>query len=367
MKITRIDVYQKTLRLSDAIYSWSKGRSVEALDATFVKLTTDDGLSGYGECTPLGPAYMPSYAEGVRAGLRLLGPHVVGLDPREPKAVNLVMDSVMAGHEYAKTPIDIACWDLLGKAAGLPISTLLGARYVEEFPVYRALSQGSAEEMVESAAKFRAQGIRHFQMKVGGEADEDIARIRAVLDFAQEGETVVADANTGWTLHQATRVVNAFAGENLYIEQPCATLAECLSIRARTDLPMVLDEIITSIPIFVDAYSRGALDVLNAKVSRWGGITKTAQIRDLAQALGVALDLEDAASSDVMSAAMAHLADSTRPEAFFTASIWNYRLRESVSPDSPKPVNGRVSVPRGPGLGITVDEEALGEPIFTIA
>ena len=237
---------------------------------------------------------------------------------------------------------------------------------MEEFPVYRALSQGSAEEMVASAAKFRAQGIRHFQMKVGGEADEDIARIRAVLNFAEEGETVVADANTGWTLHQATRVVNAFAGENLYIEQPCATLAECLSIRARTDLPMVLDEIITSIPIFVDAYSRGALDVLNAKVSRWGGITKTAQIRDLAQALGVALDLEDAASSDVMSAAMAHLAGSTRPEAFFTASIWNYRLRESVSPDSPKPVNGRVNVPRGPGLGITVDDEALGAPVFTI-
>ena len=96
MKITRIDVYQKTLHLSDTVYAWSKGRSVETLDATFVKLTTDDGLSGYGECTPLGPAYMPSYAEGVRAGLRVLGPHMIGLDPREPKAVNLVMDSVMA-------------------------------------------------------------------------------------------------------------------------------------------------------------------------------------------------------------------------------------------------------------------------------
>ena len=366
MKITRIDVYQKTLHLSDAIYSWSKGRSVEALDATFVKLTTDDGLSGFGECTPLGPAYMPSYAEGVRAGLRVLGPHMIGLDPREPKAVNLVMDSVMAGHEYAKTPIDIACWDLLGKAAGLPISTLLGARYVEEFPVYRALSQGSAEEMVASAAKFRAQGIRHFQMKVGGEADEDIARIRAVLDFAKREKPSWPTPTRDGLFTRLRGSSTRFAGEKLYIEQPCATLAECLSIRARTDLPMVLDEIITSIPIFVDAYSRGALDVLNAKVSRWGGITKTAQIRDLAQALGVALDLEDAASSDVMSAAMAHLAGSTRPEAFFTASIWNYRLRESVSPDSPKPVNGRVSVPRGPGLGITVDEEALGAPVFTV-
>lgn len=366
MRITRLDVYQKNLHLLEGTYAWSKGRSVNSLDATFVKITTDDGLSGYGECTPLGPTYMPSYAEGVRTGLRELGPNLIGLDPLQPKAVNTEMDAALAGHEYVKTPIDIACWDVLGKATGLPVSTLLGAQYVREFPVYRALSRGTAEEMAESAAKYREQGIRHFQLKVGGRPEEDIVRIRAVLDFVEVGETVVADANTGWTLHEATRVVNAFGGEKLYIEQPCATLAECLTIRSRTDLPMVLDEIITSIPIFLEAYNQNGLDVLNAKVSRWGGITKTAQVRDLAQTLGVAVDFEDAASGDVMAAALAQLVASTRPQTFFTASIWNPRFKESVSPDAPWPVNGRVKVPQGPGLGITVDEEALGEPIFTI-
>ncbi|MCH9035709.1 MAG: mandelate racemase/muconate lactonizing enzyme family protein [Chloroflexi bacterium] len=366
LKIERIDVYQKTYTVVEEVYAWSRGRSVSSLDGTVVKLTTGEGLVGYGECVPLGPAYMPSYAEGVRTGVRELGPQLIGLDPLHLKAINTFMDSVMSGHGYVKTPIDIACWDLLGKATGQPISTLLGARYVEDFPIYRALSQGTPEEMVESAARYRAQGIRHFQMKVGGTADEDIPRIKAVLDSVQDGEVVVADANTGWNLHQATRVVNALRGERVYIEQPCPTLAECLSVRSRTSLPMVLDEVITGVPAFLEAYRQSAMDVINIKVSRVGGLTKAAQLRDLAQDLGVAVDLEDAASSDIMAAALAHLVASTRPEAFFTASIWNYRLRESISPDAPRPENGRVPVPKGPGLGITIDEEALGPPLFSI-
>ena len=277
------------------------------------------------------------------------------------------MDSVFYGHEYVKSPIDIACWDLLGRATGQPVSTLLGARYVDDFPIYRSLSQGSPQEMVERAAQYRADGIRHFQVKVGGEPDDDIARVRAVLEESQPGEVVVADANTGWNLHQATRVVNGLRGEKVYIEQPCLTLAECLSVRARTDLPMVLDEVITGVGPFLEAYRTRAMDAINLKVSRVGGITKAAQVRDLAQALGVAVDIEDAAGGDVMAAAISHLAASTRPEFLFTATVSNNRYKERVSPDAPRPKKGRVSVPRGPGLGITVDEESLGQPLFSIS
>ena len=108
--------------------------------------------------------------------MRVLGPHMIGLDPREPKAVNLVMDSVMAGHEYAKTPIDIACWDLLGKAAGLPISTLLGARSWRSSRYIVRCPRGRRRRWWKVRPS-SGQGIRHFQMKVGGGADEDIARL----------------------------------------------------------------------------------------------------------------------------------------------------------------------------------------------
>ena len=367
MKIVRIDVYQKSYHLIEKMYAWSGGHSVTALDSTIVKVTTDQGLTGYGECVPLGAAYMPAYAEGVRSGIRELGPQLLGRDPLQIKALNSYMDSIMFGHEYVKTPIDIACWDLLGQATGQPISTLLGARYVEDFPIQKPISKGSPKEMVERMARYRAEGIRHFQMKMGGDPDEDIDRVKTVLDATEVGEVVVADANTGWNLHQATRVVNALKGEGVYIEQPCPTLAECLVVRSRTSLPMILDEVITGIGPFLEAYNRRGMDVINIKVSRVGGLTKAAQLRDLAQSLGVALDHEDAASGDIMTTAIAHLAASTRPEFFFIASTANYRYHESVSPDAPRPNNGRVPVPKGPGLGITVDEKALGQPLFSIS
>ncbi|MFQ5873217.1 MAG: mandelate racemase/muconate lactonizing enzyme family protein [Dehalococcoidia bacterium] len=367
MKITRIDVYKKSYHLIEQVYAWSRGRSVSVLDSTIVKVHTDEGLAGYGECCPLGAAYMSAYPEGVRAGLKQLGPELLGRDPLQIKALNSFMDSVFYGHEYVKSPIDIACWDLLGRATGQPVSTLLGARYVDDFPIYRSLSQGSPQEMVERAAQYRADGVRHFQVKVGGEPDEDIARVRAVLEESQPGEVVVVDANTGWNLHQATRVVNGLRGETVYIEQPCLTLAECLAIRACTDLPMVLDEVITGVGPFLEAYRKRAMDAINLKVSRVGGLTKAAQVRDLAQVLGVAVDIEDAAGGDVMAAAISHLAASTRPEFLFTATVANNRYKESVSPDAPRPQKGRVSVPRGHGLGITVDEESLGQPLFSIS
>ncbi len=366
MKIARIDVYQKSYHLLEKVYAWSGGHSVTEVDSTIVKLTTDEGLVGYGECTPLGPAYMTAYADGVRAGIRELGPALLGRDPLQVRALNTFMDSALFGHNYVKSPIDIACWDLLGQATGQPVSILLGARYVEDFPIYRGVSQASPQEMVDKVAKYRAQGMHHFQLKVGGDPDEDIARIGAVLETVEPGEVVVADANTGWNLHQATRVVNALRGERVYIEQPCPTLTECLSVRARTDLPMVLDEVITGVGPFQEAYERRGMDVINLKVSRVGGITKAAQVRDLAQALGVALDIEDSPGGDIIACAITHLVASTRPEFFFAGTIANDRYHESVSPGAPRPKGGRAPVPRGPGLGLTVDEEALGPALFSI-
>src|SRR5918993_4690540 len=180
MHITRILAYRVELPLHETTYKWSGGKEVAVFDSTIVGVETDAGLVGYGEVCPLGPFYLPAYADGVRAGLRELAPHLIGEDPRQLAKLNGLMDAALKGHPYVKSGIDIACWDILGQAAGLPVCELLGGRYGDDFHLYRAISQDTPEAMAGRVAGYRAEGYRRFQLKVGGDPDVDIARIRAV-------------------------------------------------------------------------------------------------------------------------------------------------------------------------------------------
>src|SRR5205814_5542161 len=104
--------------------------------------------------------YLPAYARGVRAGLAELAPHLLGEDPRQLARLNRRMDAALKGHPYVKSALDVACWDLLGQAAGLPTCTLLGGRYGEDFVLYRVISQESPEAMAGRVAAYRAEGYR---------------------------------------------------------------------------------------------------------------------------------------------------------------------------------------------------------------
>src|SRR6478752_6326927 len=171
MKISRILAFRVELPLHETTYAWSGGKSVQVFDSTIVRVETDDGLAGHGEVCPLGPFYLPAYADGVRAGVRELAPHLLGADPRQLGKLNRIMDAALKGHPYVKSGIDMACWDILGQAAKLPVCTLLGGRYGDDFVLYRAISQQAPHEMAAKVAGYRAEGYRRFQLKVGGEAD----------------------------------------------------------------------------------------------------------------------------------------------------------------------------------------------------
>jgi cis-L-3-hydroxyproline dehydratase len=366
MRIIQLDAYQLEYRLHEQRYAWSGGHAVTAFATTVVKVSTDEGLTGWGEVCPLGAGYMEAHPRGVPAGLAELGPELVGQDPRRLRAVNALMDRTLAGHRYVKSPIDIACWDILGQAAGLPVAALLGGAHVEDYPLYRAISQGTPEQMREWVARYRAGGYRRFQLKVGGDPDTDIARITAVLGVIEPGDILVADANTGWRPHEAIRVVNALRDRDYYVEQPCATLDECLVVRAHTPQPMVVDEIITGVEAFLLAHRHGAMDAVNIKISRVGGLTAAKQIRDLCESLGIVMTIEDSWGGDLTTTAIAHLAGSTRPEFLFTSTDFNSYIDVSIADDAPRRKDGRLRVPAGPGLGIHVDEARLGDPVLTI-
>lgn len=364
MKITSIQVYQIDLPLCEGRYRWSEGKSVDVFDSTVVEVKTDADIAGYGEVCPLGPVYLPAYARGVRAGIEELAPALIGDDPRQLLVINDKMDRELKGHPYVKSAIDIACWDILGKATGLPVCELMGGRYAEDVTLYRAISQRPAEEMATNVAEYRAEGYRRFQLKVGGNPDEDIERILAVSKILEPGDKLIADANTGWLMHEAMRVVNAVKDVDVYIEQPCASYKECLSIRRNTRLPFVLDEVIDSMAAILQGAADGAMDIVNIKISKFGGLTRAKQARDLCVSLGIAMTLEDSWGGDIVTAAIAHLAQGTPPELQFTSTDFNSYVTTSIADGAPQRVNGTMAASTEPGLGISPKHDVLGDPLW---
>jgi cis-L-3-hydroxyproline dehydratase len=367
MQIARIAAYAVDLPLHEGSYQWSGGKSVSVFDSTVVAIETDTGLTGYGEVCPLGPFYLPAYAAGARAGIAELAPHLIGADPLQLERINRRMDAALQGHPYVKSALDMACWDLLGKATGQPLCTMLGGRYGADVGLYRAISQDTPERMAARVAEYRAQGYARFQLKVGGDPAVDVARIRAAFAQLEPGNRLVADANTGWLMHDALRVVRAVRDVDVYIEQPCRSYEECLTVRRHCDHPFVLDESIDGLEVLLRAHADRAMDVVNIKISKLGGLTRARQARDLCVALGLGMTIEDSWGGDIVTAAIAHLAQSTPPEFLFTTTDFNSYVTVSIAAGAPQRTGGRMAASDAPGLGITPRMEVLGRALVEIA
>lgn len=366
MRITGIKAWQVDLPLKEGRYSWSNGNFVEVFDSTVVAVETDAGITGYAECCPLGSAYLPAYARGVRAGLEEIGPKLIGLDPTELGVLNRRMDAVLRGHPYVKSAVDTACWDVLGKATGMPVYRLLGGAEQDGIALYRAISQLPPDEMARNVEGYRKEGYTKFQLKVGGDADEDIARIRACRAILAPHEVLVADANTGWTMAEAARVAAAVAHLDVYIEQPCPSYEECLSVRRRTARPFVLDEVIGGMDALLRGLRDDAMDVINLKISKVGGLTKARAMRDLCVAAGIPMTIEDTWGGDIVTASIAHLARSTPAEFCFSATDFNSYGTVTIADGAPQRSGGTMTAGDAPGLGVVPRFDVLGDPVLVI-
>ena len=223
MKITRISVYQTDLPLEHP-YWLSGGRlKFECLDATFVKIETDAGITGWGEGTPWGHTYVPAHGPGIRAGIETMASFALGLDPRRVLDVERAMDLALPGHFYAKSPIDMACWDIAGKAAGLPIADLMGGGSRTPRPIASSVGAKTVEETREVIQRYRDRGYVAHSVKIGGDVERDVARVRYVESIRLPGEIVLYDVNRGWTRQQALRVMQATEDLKVMFEQPGET------------------------------------------------------------------------------------------------------------------------------------------------
>lgn len=363
MAIVRVTCFRQDQPFRDGPYVVSGGRVSEGFDSLVVRLTDEQGRDGWGEMSPLGTTYDPAFAAGARAAAEELAPALLGQGADQPIALTRALDQALKGHPYAKAAFDMAAWDLASRRAAVPLCDYLGGRYGEGTRLYRSLSKQAPEAMATRAQKYWAEGYRRLQVKIGGDAFEDEASLRAVAAALPPDAVLFCDANGGYAPSEARRFLQLTRELNYVFEQPCMTLRECLLLRSAAERPMVLDESIVDLESLCQAAFAG-IDGVTLKIARVGGVTKARLLRDAAVELGLMVTVEDTGGADIDTAAMAHLSIST-PEARrqHTVDFHNW-VTVSNGRGMPPTSGGLLRAPSGPGLGIAVDLAALGSPFF---
>lgn len=373
MRIERIEVFQKDLPFSGGVYRLSGGREYTSFDATLVRITTEDGITGWGESTPFGTNYVAAHARGVRAGIDEMAPHILGQDPRLVDRVNDRMDTLLHGHPHAKTAIDVACWDIFGKSVHMPVCSLLGGSTGNRLPIISSIHQGDPDDMRARVALHRDLGYRGHSVKIGATEQEggptlDAERIGAALADARRGEYFIVDANGGLTVEHALRMLRLMpTGLDFVLEAPCSTWRETIALRRQTDVPIVVDELADSEAALVSMIADDAGDGVGLKVSKNGGLTKCRRQRDISIAAGFTMSVQDTVGSDISFAGVLHLGQ-TVPERYLRCVL---DVRGMVTGSTARLhapiIDGGVMAPLEPGLGLEVDVDALGEPVATYA
>lgn len=365
MKINRISIYRKTLPLKEP-YWLSGGRlRFENLDSTFVRIETDNHITGWGEGCPWGHTYLPAHGAGIRAAAELLAPALVGMDPRRLDHINQCMDRTLPGHLYAKSPFDIACWDVFGQSADLPIADLLGGCYSEPTPIASSISTDTPARMLENLQQYRDRGYYAHSVKIGAETTLDIERICHLEANRKTGEFIFYDINRAWLPAEAMQVMNGVRDLPIVVEQPCETLDQCAAVRAQTIQPISIDERLETLNDMQRIINERIAEIVNIKINRCGGLTKSRRIRDLALSGGIKMLTMETGGSVIADTAAQHLSQSIPREYRLGTWLCQEMLTVDTAPGhGSRNNNGDSGIPSGlAGLGVAPDDELLGNPV----
>lgn len=289
---------------------------------------------------------------------------VLGLDPRKMLAVERAMDLALPGHLYAKSPIDMACWDIAGQAAGVPIADLMGGGSRTARPIASSVGAKTIEDTRDVIERYRKRGYIAHSVKIGGDVERDIARIRDVEALRAPEDIILYDVNRGWTRQQAVQVMSAVAELNVKIEQPCETLDDIAAISGKHATPVSVDESLVTLQDAARIARGGLAEIFGIKLNRVGGLTKAARMRDIALAHGIDMFVMATGGSVLADTEALHLAATIPDENCY--AVW--ACQDMITKDiaggrGPRNLNGHLHLSDAPGLGVHPDEDALGEPV----
>lgn len=345
-----------------------------------VRITTDDGLVGYGEAVPL-PDWGGDF--GRRAGETQetvvaivrghLAPAIVGRDPRSIGEAVEAMERVVVGHTYARCAVEMALHDIWGKSVGQPVCCLLGGGVRDGVVVAHMVGLMSPDEAVAEAVAAVADGVQALQIKGGEDSGRDVKVVRELRRRLGPEVLLRLDANQGYgSAKRALGVLSNFEpGELDFIEQPVEGTAQMAATRCGTCIPVVADESCWTPRDALDVVQADAADCISIYLAKAGGLRAAAAVAAIAQAANLACDVNGSIESGVGNAANVHFAISTRAVTLpavipISAPAGRHPCRvggnyfEDDIVTKPFPFrHGKMHPPEGPGLGFQIDEGKL--------
>ncbi|MCZ9880468.1 mandelate racemase/muconate lactonizing enzyme family protein [Arthrobacter sp. B2a2-09] len=336
--------------------------SYASMPSVILTLETDDGLVGYGESVPDGHITGETPTGAVEALKTELLPAVLGLDPRDITAIHQRLNAALKGCGAAKAAIDIACWDLAGKAAGRPIYSLLGGRRPEQPTIARVMSILAPEVLAEQAIHAKHEGYRHLKMKLGGGDGQDIERVRAVRAAIGNDLRIRVDANQGWADPAMARtMIKALEPFDVdWVEQPILAddIDGFLLVRQNTGMRLMADEAVVDAHDLAHFVRDRSVDMVNLKLMKSGGITPCHRLATQAELGGLKVQIGSMLETSIASSAGFHLALS-HPNIVSTELSGPMRFAKEpgdLQYDIPE-----VQITEKPGLGVDVDVDVLAE------
>jgi L-alanine-DL-glutamate epimerase-like enolase superfamily enzyme len=382
MKITKVEaipVYYEVTDEYNALFGTNKkaGTMVHAREGwfanvklkenVFVKVHTDEGLVGWGEACA-----HPVTSETLGAILstvELFGRTIVGMDPFQIGAIHAALDHLfLHGNNGARCAIDIALYDVMGKASGQPIHNLLGGAFQTRFGLLATMPRASAQEMAESAKELLTRGYTCFEPKMTGHLeslDADADRLEAILAAVPRECLVIADPNQTWgTAKQAIELLLRRFRDvpNLAIEQPVMyhDLNGLAAITQAVPQQVVADEAIQDLPTMIDIASRRIADMVSLKLGKCGGFYKALQMMRIAEAAGLPVRIDWTQGSALLDTATGHLHAAVRIVGCDPGMDYQLRIRDQpVLDGGARMKDGKLVMPDGPGLGLTLDEKLI--------
>ena len=335
------------------------GALITAADNVLVRIETDSGHAGWGEAASA-HSMTGETVESMMAAIRHMAPSLVNMDAADIAAVSRRMDQLMYYNQSAKSAVEMALHDALGKALSKPVFELLGRKKRARVPVLWLLGTGSIDGDIAEARAKQDAGFVAFKVKVGvGDPVDDAARTRRVCEALGRGLLICADANQGYSVDEALAYVKAVEGAGLaFFEQPIAghDIDGMAKIAAATQIPLGIDEGLHGIDDLMQHHARKAARGCSLKTIKLGGLRGVMNAAGLCQKLGMQVNLAcKVAESGIAAAAMMHLAAAV-PDVAWGVSISNQYLADDLVRDAIKVVSGHAEVPAGAGLGIEVDE-----------
>lgn len=359
MQIERVTIHQYDIPLEEPFVTALK--PIPELERVLVEVETDVGIVGVGEGSPAYEVTGETQRSTAAVLEDVLAPLVVDKDPLAIERRVTEMWGLVDGAASAHAAIELALQDIRGKHAGMPLYQLLGGH--AEDPVIAApkvLSIKSPEEMGEDAAEAVEEGYDQIKIKVGGDPETDIKRVREIDEAVPDSVSLKADANQGWGDAKTALTALRKIGELLdVIEQPVAedNIQDLVFLRQKLDVPVMPDESVHSPADASELIERGAGDVYNIKLMKTGGITTAARLNAVAEADGRSTQLGSMVEGEVGTAAGVHFV------AAFDNVIWNEMVGPFMTTDGVTDLETDCPQIRvgGPGIGVTLDQGRLAD------